>query len=195
MGDSELGEIPDGWKVGNVGDEFNITMGQSPQGDTYNEDSIGTLFFQGRAEFGSRFPEARLYTTEPQRMAKQFDVLLSVRAPVGDINVASEDCCIGRGLSAINSKYKSYALYKIKSLKKWFDMFENEGTVFGSMSGNTFREIVVAIPDGKIVIAFDALTHQIDAKIFNNHEQIQILSKTRDTLLPKLTRGEVTVEI
>ncbi len=195
MVNSELGEIPDGWRVGEVADEFKITMGQSPRGDTYNEDNIGTLFFQGRAEFGVRFPKARLYTTEPQRMAEQFDVLLSVRAPVGDINVASEDCCIGRGLAAINSKYKSYALYKIKSLKKWFDMFENEGTVFGSMNGNTFREIKVVIPDEKTVIAFEALIHQTDTKIFNNHEQIQALSKTRDTLLPKLMSGDVRVKI
>jgi type I restriction enzyme S subunit len=192
---SELGEIPDGWRVGNVGGEFNITMGQSPRGDTYNENGVGTLFFQGRAEFGVRFPKARLYTTEPQRMAEQFDVLLSVRAPVGDINIASEDCCIGRGLASVNSKYKSYALYKIKSLKKWFNMFENEGTVFGSMNGNTFREIEVVIPDEKVIIDFEALANQTDAKFFNNHEQIQTLAKIRDTLLPKLMRGDVRVKI
>jgi type I restriction enzyme S subunit len=195
MVDSELGEIPEGWRVGNVGGEFNITMGQSPRGDTYNENGVGTLFFQGRAEFGVRFPKARLYTTEPQRMAEQFDVLLSVRAPVGDINVASEDCCIGRGLASVNSKYKSYALYKIKSLKKWFNMFENEGTVFGSMNGNTFREIEVVIPDEKVIIDFEALANQTDAKFFNNHEQIQTLAKMRDTLLPKLMCGDVRVKI
>ncbi len=195
MVDSELGEIPVGWSVGSLGDEFNIIMGQSPRGNTYNEDGVGTLFFQGRAEFGVRFPKARLYTTEPQRMAGQFDILLSVRAPVGDINVASEDCCIGRGLAAINSKYQSYGLYKVKSLKKWFDMFENEGTVFGSMSGTTFKEISVVIPVEKVIRDFDMFVSQIDVKIFSNYKQIQTLTETRDMLLPKLMRGEVRVKM
>lgn len=81
-----------------------ITMGQSPSGKSYNEDGIGEVFYQGRAEFGTRFPTRRLFTTEPKRMAEAGDVLLSVRAPVGDLNVAYEKCCIGRGLAAVHSK-------------------------------------------------------------------------------------------
>lgn len=73
-------------------------MGQSPKGDTYNEDGNGSVFYQGRAEFGERFPTYRLFTTDPQWMAKENSVLMSVRAPVGDINVAYEEGCIGRGL-------------------------------------------------------------------------------------------------
>jgi len=84
---SELGEIPEGWRVGKLGDEFNILMGQSPPGESYNENGEGTVFFQGRTDFRFRFPEIRLYTTQPKRIAQKFDVLVSVRAPVGDINV------------------------------------------------------------------------------------------------------------
>ena len=71
-------------------------MGQSPSGNSYNEDKQGTVFFQGRAEFGFRFPTVRLYTTEPKRIALKNDTLMSVRAPVGDLNIAHENCCIGR---------------------------------------------------------------------------------------------------
>lgn len=131
---SESGEIPVGWRVGKLGDEFDILMGQSPDGSSYNEDGEGLVFFQGRTDFGFRFPQVRLFTTEPKRIANKFDVLVSVRAPVGDINVAFERCCIGRGLSAVSSPCKSYCLYKLKSYRKLFDVFEFEGTVFGSVN-------------------------------------------------------------
>ena len=86
---------------GTLSDIAVITMGQSPSGSSYNEDGVGEVFYQGRAEFGFRFPKRRLFTTEPKRMAETGDVLLSVRAPVGDLNVAYESCCIGRGLGAM----------------------------------------------------------------------------------------------
>lgn len=106
--DSELGKIPEGWKVGNLSDIANITMGQSPNGNSYNEKKIGMIFFQGRAEFGWRFPRNRLYTTAPKRIAERDSVLLSIRAPVGDINKALERCCIGRGLATLTSNHKTF---------------------------------------------------------------------------------------
>mgnify|MGYP001601917345 CR=1 FL=1 len=194
MIDSELGEIPMEWRVGKLGDEVKITMGQSPAGESYNENKEGMIFFQGRTDFGERFPKIRLYTNEPKRVAKKFDVLVSVRAPVGDINIASDDCCIGRGLATVSSKYKSYALYRIQSLKETFDKFETEGTVFGSINKDSFLNIEVLIPQIENVEAFDATINTIDKKIFNNHIQIQTLSALRDALLPKLMKGEVRVE-
>ena len=103
----------DSWTPGVLSDIAVIIMGQSPKGESYNEDGVGTVFFQGRAEFGFRFPTRRLYTTDPRRMASVNDTLMSVRAPVGDMNVAYEDCCIGRGLGAIRSKdgHQSFVLY------------------------------------------------------------------------------------
>ena len=100
------------WVEGSLRDIADITMGQSPSGSSYNEDGIGAIFFQGRAEFSFRFPTIRLYTTEPKRMACANDILMSVRAPVGDLNIAHTDCCIGRGLAAIHSKtnHQSFVL-------------------------------------------------------------------------------------
>ena len=104
---------------GTLSDIAVITMGQSPSGSSYNEDGVGEVFYQGRAEFGFRFPKRRLFTTEPKRMAEAGDVLLSVRAPVGDLNIAYERCCIGRGLGAIHSKtgHSSFVLYTMFALR------------------------------------------------------------------------------
>lgn len=112
------GTMPDDWKIGKLGEIADITMGQSPNGSSYNEDKQGCIFFQGRAEFGKRFPSVRLYTTEPKRMAKKNNILMSVRAPVGDFNIAVEDCCIGRGLCSIRAKgnFQSFVLNNWKFL-------------------------------------------------------------------------------
>jgi len=190
---SELGEIPAGWRVGKLQDEFEILMGQSPAGSSFNEDREGLLFFQGRTDFGFRFPQARLFTTEPNRIANKHDVLVSVRAPVGDINVASEKCCIGRGLSAVSSKHKSYCLYKLKSYKKFFDVFESEGTVFGAMNKQSFNCLASIVPPKKLIESFNSIVSPLDTKIFVNENQIQSLTKTRDRLLPKLMSGQLRI--
>ncbi len=141
--DSELGEIPEGWKVGRVDDEFDLTMGQSPPGETYNETGEGMPFYQGRADFGARFPKRRVYCTAPTRLAKKNDTLVSVRAPVGDINMAGEDCAIGRGAAATRHKSgsRSYTYQFMLGLERIFARFEAEGTVFGSISKKDFHAI------------------------------------------------------
>ncbi len=194
MRSSELGDIPKSWKVEKLGDEFNILMGQSPAGSSYNENQEGFIFYQGRTDFGFRFPTVRLYTTEPKRIAEKFDVLVSVRAPVGDINVAFEKCCIGRGLSAVKSKNKSYCLYKLKSYRKTFDIFETEGTVFGSLNKDNFNNLASIIPSNTIISRFESIISSLDQKIFLNTKQIQTLTKTREELLPKLMSGEIRVK-
>ena len=119
--------------------------------------------------------------------------LVSVRAPVGDINVAFEQCCIGRGLGAVRGKHKSYTLYKIQSLKDVFQNFEAEGTVFGSINKDSFAGIEVIIPPVHFLEKYEGIARPIDQKIFNNTTQIQTLSRLRDSLLPKLMRGELRI--
>ncbi|HHF2182300.1 TPA: restriction endonuclease subunit S, partial [Haemophilus influenzae] len=118
-------EVPKGWELSTIGDCYDVVMGQSPKGETYNENKQGMLFYQGRAEFGWRFPTPRLFTTDPKRIAEQNSILMSVRAPVGDINIALEKCCIGRGLAALQHKSKnlSFGLYQIQSIKPELDLF------------------------------------------------------------------------
>ena len=184
-----------GGYIGTLCDIADITMGQSPNGSSYNEDGNGTVFFQGRAEFGFRFPSVRLYTTEPKRMACANDTLMSVRAPVGDLNVAYTDCCIGRGLAAIHSKsnQQSFILYTMFSLRKQLDVFNGEGTVFGSINRISLNELPIFIPSDSEIVKFEAIVAPIDAAIRNNYEEICRLEKIRDTLLPKLMSGELDV--
>lgn len=183
------------WMSGTLSDIANITMGQSPNGSSCNENSIGEVFYQGRAEFGFRYPTKRLYTTEPKRIAEKGDILLSVRAPVGDINVAYERCCIGRGLSAIHSKNgsSSFLLYTIFALKPQLDVFNGEGTVFGAINRNALNDIVISIPSNEIIAEFESIVQPIDNKILINYEEICRLKIIRDTLLPKLMSGELDV--
>ena len=183
------------WTEGTLSDIADITMGQSPSGSSYNEDGIGTIFFQGRAEFGFRFPTVRLYTTEPKRMACANDTLMSVRAPVGDLNVAHTDCCIGRGLATIHSKnnHQSFVLYTMFSLKKQLDVFNGEGTVFGSINRNSLNEMPLLIPSSEKIDEFEALVAPMDAAIRNNYDEICRLEQLRDSLLSKLMSGELDV--
>jgi type I restriction enzyme S subunit len=197
MVDSELGEIPAGWRVGKLEDIANITMGQSPSGSSYNEEKDGIVFYQGRTDFGKRYPTIRLYTTEPKRLATKGDILLSVRAPVGDINLASEDCCIGRGLASLRSRDNctSYLLYQLLNLRDVFNVYNTEGTVFGSINKNTLNNVPVLIPLDNHIHAFQFLVKKIDELIEIYSIQIRILTSIRDTLLPKLMSGEIRVPV
>ena len=183
------------WTEGTLSDIADITMGQSPSGNSYNEDKNGTIFFQGRAEFGFRFPSVRLYTAEPKRMAQSNDTLMSVRAPVGDINVAHTDCCIGRGLAAIHSKsnHQSFVLYTMFSLKKQLDVFNGEGTVFGSINRNSLNDMPILIPSDDILDEFERIVAPMDLTIRNNYDENCRLQNICDTLLPRLMSGELDV--
>lgn len=188
-------DLSSNWGNGTLSDLADITMGQSPSGSSYNEDGIGTIFFQGRAEFGARFPSIRLYTTEPKRMAYANDTLISVRAPVGDLNVAHTNCCIGRGLAAIHSKnnHQSFVLYTMFSLKKQLDVFNGEGTVFGSINKDSLSAMPVIIPPSAIMDEFESIVAPMDLMIRNNYDEICRLQSIRDGLIPRLLAGEIDI--
>ena len=181
--------------AGTLKDIADITMGQSPSGSSYNEDGNGEVFYQGRAEFGYRFPTRRLFTTEPKRMAEAGDVLLSVRAPVGDLNVAYERCCIGRGLGAIHGRngYQSFVLYTMFALRPQLDVYNGEGTVFGSINRNALNDMPIDIPSEDAIAAFEAVVRPMDDMIRTNYEENCRLQELRDALLPRLMSGEVDV--
>lgn len=170
-------------------------MGQSPSGESYNEVATGMVFFQGRAEFGNRFPTIRLYTTEPKRLAKENDILMSVRAPVGDINIAHEDCCIGRGLAALRAKsgHQSFLLYSLLALQPQLNVFNGEGTVFGSINRDSLNKLPITIPDKASIEKFESTVAPMDAIIRANHDENCRLATIRDALLPCLMSGEIDV--
>ena len=194
--ESELGLIPVGWGVSTVDAEFDLTMGQSPPGNTYNQSHEGLPFYQGRTDFGFRFPTNRVFCTAPTRFAEIGNSLVSVRAPVGDINMATERCCIGRGVAAAihKSMSRSYTYYFMRSIEEVFSRFDAEGTVFGSISKKDFHNIQCIKPSTEIILEFERLAAPIDENISNNELSSRTLATLRDTLLPKLLSGELTVE-
>ena len=177
-----------------LSDIAEITMGQSPSGSSYNEEGSGEVFYQGRAEFGSFFPRRRLFTTEPKRMAQEGDTLMSVRAPVGDLNIANEKCCIGRGLAAIHSDtFQSFTHYLLRGQSRQLDTFNGDGTVFGSINGKALRALPIYLPTEKEINEIETELKYLDAMIRNNDDEIRLLEQLRDTLLPKLMAGEIDV--
>ena len=194
MEESELGEIPKGWRNEAIGCYFDLTMGQSPPGNTYNETGEGMPFYQGRTDFGARFPTERVYCTAPTRLAKKGDVLVSVRAPVGDINVAVSDCAIGRGVAAVRYKHPSFALYVLRHQEPAFKRFESDGTVFGSINKKQFESLPFVVAPDELVRRFQSLVGPLDEKIEGNEWQMRNIAILRDTLLPKLLSGELPVD-
>ena len=188
-------QIPEGWGVEKLGDVANITMGQSPKGSSYNEIGEGIMFFQGSTDFGWRFPVARQYSTEPSRMAEEDDILLSVRAPVGTLNIADTRCCIGRGLAAINSNVgaNSYIFNVMQDFKKLFDMMNSVGTTFGSITKDDLYSLQLVYPPTELLMKFDQLVKSFDREIKNRSRQNQELTQLRDWLLPMLMNGQVII--
>jgi type I restriction enzyme S subunit len=191
--ESELGMIPKGWEIKPLDEAFTITMGQSPPGETYNSDGDGLPFYQGRADFGFRFPSRRIYCTEPTRFADAGDTLVSVRAPVGDANIAFERCAIGRGVAAIRhqSQSEAFTYYLICSLRETFDIFNGEGTVFGSISKKDFHGIKFISSSSKIIETFNQIASGFEKKIRSNTEETEMLQSLRESFLPKLISGEI----
>ena len=193
--DSPLGPIPQDWRAGTLNDAFNLTMGQSPPGETYNEDGNGMPFYQGRTDFGFRFPTRRVFCTAPTRLAKRGDTLVCVRAPVGDTNMADEDCCVGRGVAAVRhrSGATSFTYHTMANLAPDFARFEADGTVFGSINKQNFHDLPCVIPPAEIVAAYERQAAPLDEQIRTLEHQSRTLAALRDTLLPKLLSGEVRV--
>jgi type I restriction enzyme, S subunit len=193
--ESELGSVPKGWGLSTVGKAFVLTMGQSPPGDTYNQKADGLPFYQGRTDFGFRFPTKRIYCNAPTRLAEIGDALVSVRAPVGDVNMAIETCCIGRGVAAVRHPdgCSGYTFYTMRNLGERFKNFNSEGTVFGSINKKDFEALPVLEPSHPVLLAFDKFSKALDGRIVINEEQIRLLVELRDALLPRLISGTLEV--
>lgn len=188
-------EIPEGWEVDKLGNRFAITMGTSPTGNCINETQEGIPFYQGKADFGFRYPSIRTYTTKPIRFAKHDDTLLSVRAPVGALNKSIKRCCIGRGIAAIHSEeYPSLAYYECSSLQPQFEKYNGDGTTFGCIGKDDLHNISSVIPPASIANRFERIVSQLDKMIEVAETESTELTSLRDFLLPMLMNGQVKVK-
>ena len=155
------------WAYKKLGELATITMGQSPTSDTYNE-SEGLPFFQGNADFGKVHPNVRIYCNAPIRIADNGDVLISVRAPIGAINIADRKCCIGRGLAAIRGEEKNQSrfIYYLLLASKEKLVAQGTGSTFKSIGKDALYNLLMPfVPlstQSRIVSELDLLQSLID---------------------------------
>jgi type I restriction enzyme S subunit len=192
--DSELGEIPKGWEVKQLKDFALLIMGQSPKSEFYNENKEGLPFHQGVKDYGIRFPTDITYSTAGNREAVKGDILFSVRAPVGRINVAKNKIILGRGLAAIRMpNFNSFMFYALRRMFTTEDSI-GSGTVFNSVNKADLNNLKFILPPENQLLNFKNLVDPLDQQYLNNSKENITLTQLRDTLLPKLISGEVRVK-
>ncbi|GER88041.1 hypothetical protein KDW_22030 [Dictyobacter vulcani] len=194
MVESPLGMIPEGWDVVKLGDVCSITMGQSPSSQFYNVEGDGLPFHQGVTDFGKLFPSDRVYCTYDGRVAHPGDILFSVRAPVGRINIANKKIVIGRGISAICSK-SGHQRFMFQLLK---DKFQEEdiignGSIFKAVTKEEINGVELIYPNEEMIIAFEDSVISLLLDVENLLKRNANLRYTRDLLLPRLISGEIDV--
>ena len=146
-----------------LGQIVSVNMGQSPSGESYNETGEGTPFLQGNAEFSTLYPNHKKWTTAPHKMSNKGDILFSVRAPVGAINIADQEYCIGRGLAAIepnetlNQEYLQYCLFFLAEILK----SKATGSTFKAVTGKTLKLFEIPLPPSKLQQQFSSYVSTI----------------------------------
>ncbi|MGF0036046.1 restriction endonuclease subunit S [Victivallis vadensis] len=158
-----------------------ITMGQSPSSETYNTDGLGLPFYQGSADFGDKYVEPRMYCSSPTRLAKAGDILMSVRAPVGSVNITKRDCCIGRGLAAIrNKKYtdcNDFLLYAFRVMEQEIAAMGQGSTVL-SINKDKLHALVMPNATQEQQNDFISFVRQSDKSKFELERAISELDAT-----------------
>jgi type I restriction enzyme, S subunit len=189
---SPLGKIPDGWAVRKLRDVCRLTMGQSPQSEFYNEEGEGLPFHQGVKDFGDRFPTNRLFCTASGRIAEPGDILFSVRAPVGRMNIADKRIVIGRGLSAIrhNADQQPFLWEQLRNRFVEEDMIGG-GSIFAAVTKEDMLGIDLICPPESLVRQAQAALVPLHAETGVSIQVIHKLHQTRDLLLPRLLSGDI----
>ena len=193
---TELGEIPVEWEIKNLVEVAVLTMGQSPSSEDCNEDGQGLVFFQGCSEFGDKYPIPKKYCTNPRKRASKGDILISVRAPVGDLNIAHIECAIGRGLAAIDpiNIDRDYLFYYFKLYKDQWQRIQ-QGSTFSAINKNDLESVLVPCPpkDEQMLIVSKLLT--LDKKLEIETEQLDSLQILKKGLMQQLLTGQVRVKV
>ena len=169
-----------------LSDLASITMGQSPDSTSYNDNEDGIPFFQGKADYGEKYTVVRQWTNKPSKLANKGDVLMSVRAPVGPVNISSCDCCIGRGLCAISAKD---GITNNEFIYNALNVIQDEISLMGT--GSTFKAITkndvynIEIPFATIELQnkFAEFVKQVDKQKFEFEKQLKKLEELQASLM------------
>lgn len=188
---TELGWIPEEWDIKQLSDISEVIMGQSPDSDTYNDDGDGIPFFQGKTEFGRISPIVRKWCTKPTKIAKPLDILISVRAPVGEVNINIDEACIGRGLAAIrerNSNYK-FIFYYIQSIKEKLNS-SAQGSTFTAINSGDLKQLKAIVPPLKEQQKIAEILSTVDSQIDDTDKLIEKTKELKKGLMQRLlTKG------
>lgn len=172
--ETEIGMIPEDWAFEELGKHAKIMMGQSPESIYYNSEGKGTLFLQGVRTFGIIYPKYDTWTTKVIKLAKKHCILLSVRAPVGEVNMADNDICIGRGLMSIEGKNNEFIFYLFKTFK-WYVISKETGTVYGSVTRDDITKLKFPFPNDIEQSAIAKILSSLDSKIELNQQMNKTL--------------------
>lgn len=186
--------MPEGWEITQFGQIANMIMGQSPKSEFYNDSGQGLPFHQGVGTYGDRFPRNITFCTADGRKAKKGDILFSVRAPVGRLNIANCELMIGRGIAAIRQREgkNSYLYYLMRTMFANEDIIGN-GSIFNSVGKDELSRFVVLRHPDHLTARFEKIALPIDQKIEALIHSNSVLIKTRDLLLPRLISGKISV--
>lgn len=187
--------VPSNWEETTLKYIANVTMGQSPSSEFYNDAGVGLPFHQGVGTYGERFPINSTFCSVEGRLAQENDILFSVRAPVGRLNIATTQSIIGRGLCAINSKngQSDYLFYLLNHTFSKEDIIGN-GAIFNSVSKDELLGFKLLKPNDEIVEAFNNQAKTINEAIRNLYDKNENLTEQKNKLLPKLISGKLSVK-
>ena len=192
--------LPEGWVEVELSEMTSINMGQSPDSSFYNTEAEGMPFFQGKAEFGKDIPTVRKWCSEPTKIASEGSVLLSVRAPIGPTNFAPFECCIGRGLAAINGLggiENRFIRQYIRNIEVWLAQ-QGTGTTFTAVGGDFLRTLLAPLPplaeQVRIADKLDALLSRVEAGRERLERVPKLLKRFRQSVLSAAVSGELTRE-
>jgi type I restriction enzyme S subunit len=196
-GGESMKKLPTDWISKRLGDLALVTMGQSPPGSSYNKSGQGMPFFQGKAEFGTKYPVVRQWTTAGTKFAQPGDILMSVRAPVGPTNIADTNCVIGRGLASIRAGEtldQAYLVWFLKHVETSIQA-RGKGTTFDAISGNDLRDTVISVPpldeQQRIVETLHESLSRLEATKASIARQKFRIQTLRRSLLHKALHGEL----
>lgn len=186
--------LPERWERRRLGELAHILMGQSPESKFYNDTGDGLPFHQGVADFGDRFISNRIFTTAQNRIADASDILCSVRAPVGRLNITLDKVVIGRGLAALRSSSgnQSFLFYQLNTHFFKEDLI-GTGAIFASVTRSEFERQELLTPRRGLIRAFEEVSGPLDDQLRVLFRQNQHLKAARDLLLPRLMSGEIAV--
>lgn len=199
--DTEIGPIPRSWEAVSLGrlcdrGAIEATMGQSPPSSTYNESGSGLPFFQGSADFGDLHPTPRIWCVSARKFASAGETLLSVRAPVGDLNVAVERCGIGRGLASISAgdDVDPWFLYFVLLYRRSALERLGTGSTFASVSRTAIDQLGIPFPTKAEQTEIASTLLAVEKRIETHRRKLSLLEQLFRTLLHDLMTGRIRAD-